>query len=159
AVTWNVTDTDAGSVSGLAFSNVQNLIGGDGPDTFVMGRGTDATGAVTIGGITGRIDGGGGFDFLDYTAWTSSVTVNLATGAATGIGVGISNVEGVLGGSGDDVLTGNGLANVLVGGAGSDTLTGGGGRSILIGGLGVDTLVAGTGQAILIGGRTTFDGN
>jgi serralysin len=65
--------------------------------------------------------------------------------------------ENIAGGSGNDTLTGNLLANILVGNAGRDTLNGSGGRDILIGGLGLDTLNGGEDEDILISGRTTSD--
>ena len=65
------------------------------------------------------------------------MTVDLVSGSATGEGsdtlVGILNV---IGGTGDDALTGDTNANVLSGGVGADTLAGG---------LGNDTLAGGTG--------------
>jgi Ca2+-binding RTX toxin-like protein len=65
--------------------------------------------------------------------------------------------ENIAGGSGNDTLTGNSLANILVGNAGDDTLNGSGGRDILIGGLGLDTLNGGEDEDILIAGFTTSD--
>jgi len=63
--------------------------------------------------------------------------------------------------AGNDTLDTRGLAvsSVLVGGAGNDTLSGGSGRNLLIGGLGADTLYAGSGGDILIGGYTNYDTN
>jgi Ca2+-binding RTX toxin-like protein len=49
----------------------------------------------------------------------------------------------VPGTSGNDMLTGNGNANILIGGLGNDTLNGGAGNDRLTGGLGNDTLVGG----------------
>jgi Ca2+-binding RTX toxin-like protein len=65
--------------------------------------------------------------------------------------------ENIAGGSGNDTLTGNSLANILVGNAGDDTLNGGGGGDILIGGLGLDTLNGGEDEDILIAGFTASD--
>jgi Ca2+-binding RTX toxin-like protein len=48
---------------------------------------------------------------------------------------------------------------VIVGGAGNDTITGGSSRDILIGGLGADVLSGVGDQDIVIGGRVTFDTN
>ncbi|MHB8863133.1 MAG: hypothetical protein ACYC6N_12055, partial [Pirellulaceae bacterium] len=65
----------------------------------------------------------------------------------------------------DDILVGNGLANVLNGNAGyniilgaggNDTLTGGSGRDLLIGGTGQDTIHGAGGDDILIGGTTSY---
>ncbi len=43
---------------------------------------------------------------------------------------------------------------VIVGGAGNDTITGGSGRDILIGGLGSDTIRGGSGEDIVIAERS-----
>jgi Ca2+-binding RTX toxin-like protein len=54
------------------------------------------------------------------------------TGTATANGTdSYSNIEGVIGGSGNDIVTGNAFDNVLRGGAGSDTLDGAGGVDLL----------------------------
>src|SRR5262249_48268615 len=84
--------------------------------------------------LSGTLDGGGGVNALDYSAWTTGVVVNLATGQATGVGGRLSRVGNVLGGAGADTLTGDGGNNVLIGGGGADGLDGGGGEDLLIGG-------------------------
>jgi hypothetical protein len=109
-------------------------------------------------GITGKIDGGGGGDWLDYSQYTTPVTVNLATGSATGVGGGVSNVPNVRGGQAGSTLTGNSAGNILIGGLGSDTITGGSGPSILIGGKGSGPVKGGSGD-IVIGGFTIYDGS
>jgi Ca2+-binding RTX toxin-like protein len=63
----------------------------------------------------------------------------------------------ILGGSGDDRLSGGSGANVLSGGDGKDELFGGASRDILIGGRDEDRLFGGTGRDLLIGGRVTFE--
>jgi hypothetical protein len=115
-------------------------------------------------GITGNVDGRGGLDTLDYTRYTTSVSVNLTTGWGTGIGGGtlsrFLNIENVTGGSGDDTLVGNNLANVLRGGAGYDRIFGESGYDSLYGDAGNDYLDGGHDHAgdTLIGGldRDTF---
>ena len=71
-----------------------------------------------------------------------------------------------MGGTGNDTLLGNVLANRLTGGNGnnilvgldgSDILVSGTDRDILIGGLGLDVLNGGADEDILIAGRTTSD--
>ncbi|MBD1834550.1 hypothetical protein H6F61_18055 [Cyanobacteria bacterium FACHB-472] len=80
---WNLTSNNSGEVNGVTFSNFQNLTGGKLTDTFKFSD------AVQISGI---IDGGAGFDDLDYTAYTTPVTVDIPTGTATGTG-GIKNID------------------------------------------------------------------
>ena len=58
-------------VSGLSFSSFENLIGGSGTDIFIFSKSKS---------LSGVIDGGGGGDTLNYAAYTTAVTVNLATG-------------------------------------------------------------------------------
>ena len=105
------------------------------------------------------IDGGAGNNWLDYGAYTTAVTANLTTGAATGFGGALANIVNVRGGSANDKLTGNSKGNILIGGAGNDTLIGGSGRSLLIGGTGVDTVTGGAGDDLVIGLSTTLDNN
>ncbi len=157
--TWNVTNSDAGNVNGMSFVAVEKLTGGSATDLFALSAGK---------GVTGSINGGGGENTLSYALYTTPVTVNLATGSATGIVGGVSNLQNVTGGSANDILLGNGLRNLLVGGGGSnilvgndgnDVLTGGALQDLLIGGRGADTIYGGGGDDLLIGGYTSHDGN
>jgi autotransporter-associated beta strand protein len=162
--TWSITTTNGGKLTTtpatgtVSFSQVQNLVGGTGVDIFKL----SAAGTVL------SIDGGGGGDWLDYSSFSTGVSVDLVTGAASKVGGGnpggVHNIQNVRGGSGNDTLTGGG-GNILVGGGGSDVLTdvySGGlasGRSLLIGGAGGDTLTAGSAGDLLIGGTTKYDTN
>ncbi len=124
------------------------LYGGDGNDTLCGGGGNDT------------IDGGGGVkDTASYADATSGVTVDLnITSAQDTGGAGIDtilNIENLIGGSGDDVLTGNGLANTLLGGGGNDVLSGMDGNDTIDGGDGNDTIDGGAGNDKLIGGNGT----
>ena len=118
---WNITAANAGNVGGLyLFSSFENLTGGSQRDVFVY---QENFGAV---GVT---DGQGGTDLLDYSRYTAAtgVTVNLTT-ETNHIGT-VRNVERVIGGAGNDSLTGNAADNWMIGGAGNDTITGAGGNS------------------------------
>jgi filamentous hemagglutinin family protein len=85
--TWQLADEDAGSVNGaIAFSNIGNLTGGDAADTFVFSDG------ATLSGI---IDGAAGFDTLDYSDYTTPVTVDFDQNQATGT-AGVFNTEGAI---------------------------------------------------------------
>lgn len=114
---------------------------GQGGDTFRM---TD-----TIQPSLG-LSGGLGVDTIDYSAFTTNVTVNMAVGNATKVAGGLFSVENATGGAGADILVGDANANVLVGKAG---------RDVLIGGRGADTLLGGAGEDLMIAGATVFDGN
>lgn len=133
----------------LTSVNLTNFRGSDGNDA-VSARGTSPV--FEFDGGTGndrlqvwpaaslrRFDGGSDSDTLDYTAWTTGVSANLATGTGTGVTV-IAGTERLLGGSGDDSFTGDDLANELVGNSGNDSLSGGGGNDLLIGLSGDDNL-------------------
>jgi Ca2+-binding RTX toxin-like protein len=65
------------------------------------------------------------------------------------------DVELVLGGSGNDNLTGSDQSNVLSGNAGNDTLTGNGGTDVLNGGDGDDWMIPGAGNDTAAGGAGT----
>jgi hypothetical protein len=149
---WKITGTNAGTVGSFAFSAVENLTGGTGVDEFVFLAGKT---------VSGEIDGGSADNWLDYTAYTTAVTVNLATGTATGVdrgaAGGITDIRNVRGGSGGNALTGDAQGNILIGGKGADTIEGGSGRSILIGDKGNDMVTGGSADDIVIGGYTSYD--
>lgn len=148
---WEIEGTSAGVLNeATQFSGIVSLRGGAGRDWFRVGPGAS---------FSGNFLGGGGLDTLDYSAWSSSVSINLATGKATGVSGSVSSFEILIGGNGNDTLTAGGLASVLVGGAGDDLLTGGSRNDILIGGSGNNRLRGGLGSDLLIGGSTVFDSN
>jgi hypothetical protein len=118
--------------------------GGAGDDTLrgdVYARGHDV------------LRGGAGTDTAWYGDRPASEPVSLsldgaADDGAAGEGDDIAgDVEKVVGGWGDDTLTGDDAANILDGGEGRDTLTGGGGLDVLLGGPGDDDLRARDGLA------------
>jgi hypothetical protein len=156
---WQLTGADSGTVNGAPFTGIANLAGGAGNDAFQFG---------VSGSVSGTITGGGGSDWLDYSASTLPVQVDLTVGSATGVNGGaaggVSGILNVRGGLGNDTLTGGG-GNILVGGGGNNVLTdayaGSGriGRSLLIAGSGGSTLQAGAAGDILIGGGTSYDNN
>ncbi len=67
-------------------------------------------------------------------------------------GIMLKGFENATGGAGDNTLTGNAMANVLMGGMGNDTLDGGMGADELQGGAGNDQLTGGEGADKLYGG-------
>ncbi|MFV2068687.1 MAG: SdrD B-like domain-containing protein, partial [Pirellulales bacterium] len=77
ANTWQLTGLDTGSIGILSFSGIENLTGGTVADTFAF-----ASGAT----LTGTIDGGAGFDQLDYSAVSTAVSVDLESSSATDLG-------------------------------------------------------------------------
>jgi hypothetical protein len=141
---WYITATDAGSLGPVHFTHIGNLVGGASWDVFRLSAGV---------GVSGRIDGGAGGNNINYAAYTTGVTVNLATGVATNVAGGIANIQSVTGGSGNNLLIGNDQDNILIAGnGGNDTLIGNGGHDVLVGGDGNDLLIGGPNRSILIGG-------
>jgi hypothetical protein len=151
ANTWNITSTNGGKVGTTSFTSFQNLTGGSQADNFVF---TDS------GQVDGKIDGGLGRNTLDYTALTTSVTVDLSTKTATKITGGLDKINDVIGGTKDDTLTGDDANNLLDGSLGNDTIHGGAGNDTLFGNDGDDKLFGGTGRDLLFGnlGADTLDG-
>ena len=129
--TWTISALDAGLLDASSFTGIENLLGGEGDDDFVI---------LPDAALSGQIDGGGGSNTLDYRALTTGVAVSFVMGIAAGTG-GVRNVQNVRGGSGDDDLEGDADDNLLDGGDGDDVLRVSGGTDLLIGGAGDDTVI------------------
>ncbi len=146
-----ITGGDTGTLSGTAyaspvmFNQVGNLTAGQGGDLFQFADQATLSGSIT----------GSGLDTLDYTAYTTSVIVDLQTGSATGVGVVVSGILTVSGGSGTPA--GDGVYNLLIG-AGGNVLNGGfGRRNILVAGGSASPLNGGDQEDLLIAGSTVYD--
>jgi Ca2+-binding RTX toxin-like protein len=129
------------SLKGLA--SADKLYGGDNDDQLNGGTGGDL------------LDGGNGFDTARYDDATASVIASLvASDANTGEAQGDSyvSIEGLVGSSYGDTLTGNAVDNVLYGLNGADTLFGLGGADTLYGGDGIDVFYGGMGADAMYGG-------
>lgn len=93
----------------------------------------------------------GGIDTIDCSlATTVDVSLNLGSAATQVVNSNLSlnlssasTIKKGIGGSGNDLLIGNSLANTLTGGSGNDRLTGAAGNDSLVGRLGDDTYVNG----------------
>ena len=124
------------------------LIGSAFADTLLgSDRSDHIEGFVGFGG-NDSIDGRGGFDIAVYVDSTGPVSVNLASGVASGAGIGtdsLANIEGAHGGNFNDTLIGNGVDNLLYGDGGDDSLVGAGGNDTLRGEGGNDSLDGGDG--------------
>jgi len=97
ALTWSITSANTGNVAGVTnlavtFSTAQSLTGGSENDSFVFSAGV---------GVTGNVVGGGGTDALNFSNYTTAVTVNLqsdtATGTAAPIGGTFSQINTLVG--------------------------------------------------------------
>jgi trimeric autotransporter adhesin len=119
------------------------LVGGDGDDTYFIGAGD--TVVELFGEGTDTV-----VSSLTYTLGAEVENLTLA---------GSSSIHGT-GNSLDNAITGNGGGNSLDGGDGADTLAGAAGSDILNGADGDDTLLGGTGSDTMGGGEgnDTLDG-
>ena len=96
------------------------LWGSDGPNVLNGGPGDD-----DLGGRLGddTLVGGGGFDLADYRDRSQAITANAASGGGqVGERDAYDAVSDLLGGSGPDVLTGDGRENWIGGGDGDDLI-------------------------------------
>lgn len=138
--------------------NGDTLSGGAGADTL-LGRPGDDTLIASDTAQDGdqlptsdTVDGGGGRDTVSYAGYSLPVHVDLATGqheGASGDDDQLIGMSSILGGDGNDVLTGDTGDNLIYGGAGQDILDGAAGRDFLMGGAGFDRLVGGPGDDVL----------
>lgn len=172
AVTLNTgTSDDGGTEDGPAGMRddviaTENVTGGAAADTLTG----DATTNVLNGGAgDDLLDGGLGADTVNGGADTDTVTyadravaVTVTIDGFTGDGQMAegdnvaTDVENVIGGSGDDMIVGSSAANLLSGGPGVDTLDGAQGADTLDGGAGNDVLEGSLGSdTVTYAGRTT----
>jgi Ca2+-binding RTX toxin-like protein len=116
----------AGDVVG---NDIERVVGGSVSNTFLSGNRTGVT----------TLDGGAGTgNTVSYALSTGAVVADLGTGA--GGNDRYVNIQNLVGGGGDDVLTGDSQDNTLDGGGGNDILVASGGTDILDGGAGTDAV-------------------
>ncbi|WP_421950936.1 M10 family metallopeptidase C-terminal domain-containing protein [Pelagibacterium sp.] len=140
------------------------LFGDGGNDTIHAGSGDDVI-VATLNDGNDAYNGGGAIDTLDFSRISANIVADLKAGTATSAQTGtdtLSNIENIVGGSGNDQLTGSGGANTLWGGKGDDVIKGWGGNDVLFGDEGND-IVEGMGGhdtfvATLDDGDDTYDG-
>ena len=159
------TNGDDANVFGTIGADIIKGFDGDdfinassGDDTLFGGSGDDG-----LRGALGAdvLNGGEGNDTAVYSGSSIGITVNLATGEASGghaEGDALISIENVFGSSGVDLLTGNDESNILTGASGDDIIIAGGGTSnTLIGQQGNDRLFSGSGADFLDGGTGLGD--
>ncbi len=141
-------DGEAGEGDNIA-TDIEDLRGGSGNDTLT-GNSSDN---MLDGGLgADQMTGGAGSDTVDYSYRTEPVTADLSGSpgndgeAGEGDTIG-ADVESLIGGSGDDTLTGNAADGALLGGDGDDTLVDPGGSDYIDGGDGDDDLQTRDGAA------------
>lgn len=133
---------------------------------------------ATFVGFAGddKIDGRGGFDWVNYddevkfgTGTLSTglskgfqgVVVNLAKGTAKdsyGDTDTLKSIEAVVGTWFKDKITGNATANQLKGNEADDTISGGGGKDTIVGGIGRDMLTGGADKDTFVFGALADSG-
>jgi serralysin len=120
-----------------------------------------ATSDVYVGDpIAFTIYDSNGIDTIDFSNFSQNQEISLIALTYSDIGGLVDNmtiargvvIENAYGGSGNDTLTGNEVANFLRGNAGIDSLTGNQGNDTLEGGSSADLLYGGEGDDLLDGG-------
>lgn len=118
--TWNITAADEGNVTDVsAFAGINNLTGGSGDDTFMIG---------TTGTLTGNLNGGAGNDTVvaDNNGNAFMIT-GTNSGTLGDLAGGFTNIENLTGGSGVDTFTfttAGSLSGAIAGGGSNDELIG-----------------------------------
>jgi Ca2+-binding RTX toxin-like protein len=168
-------------------SGINALDGSDGNDTVAGGAGDDVllggAGDDVLNGGTGfdgvlsdddTIDGGDGFDIVSYADAVNDIILIMDKSGPQGSGGSgidlLSNVEGIIGGSGNDHIGGASIVDdqrfwggagddYLDSGLGSDKLDGGAGDDELYGRQGLDTLTGGDGQDTFVYAAADEGGN
>ena len=145
-------------------SSINDSISGYNGDDFIFGGAGDDS--LYGGGGNDHIWGGAGADLYngslgtDYARYDDANHGNLMirlddpmmnTGAAA-VGDTYSQIEGLVGGLGNDTVIGDGFNNFLFGGGGADLIYGGDGNDYLSGDAGADNLWGGLGADAHIGG-------
>ena len=90
---WEINARNAGRVNAQDFSGVENLGGSSGSDEFLF-----ADGAM----VDGVIDGGAGFNTMDFAAYSGAVALRLLSTSDTSATSGVRNVQRIQGGSSTD---------------------------------------------------------
>lgn len=115
----------AGLPEEFSFSGFESIGGAAGDDLFVVANGSSSPFSFRLGGDAGNdtfqmlpgggvaiVDGGGDFDTIDYSAFTTPVVADFRTGSATQIGT-VANMEKIVGGQSQDTLIGTNNSDVF----------------------------------------------
>ncbi len=164
---------DIENVVGSPYDDV--LVGNDPDALYGRGPRVEPAGENVLNGGGGNdvldgslggdvlIGGDGLFDAASYEGRADAVTATLDGAANDGSARDLNpannvsdqimpDVEGVIGGNGNDILKGDSGPNVLLGGPGDDQIQGHGGGDQLGGDAGADTLEGGEGGDVMDGG-------
>jgi len=135
-------------VSAVFTNGVLTITGDDGDNTLTASH--DAAGNILANG--GSLPISGGFPTVSNTTLIRILGLRGNDVLLVDDSNGPMPPANLLGGEGDDTLTGSASDDELDGGPGNDTLFGRGGNDRLFGGPGNDILVGGTGQDLIFGG-------
>jgi serralysin len=102
----------------------------------------------------------GGTDTLDFSGYSSAQRIFLESEWFSSVGGRVGNmsisrgsvIENAIGGSGEDIIIGNAVANNIRGGASRDGIQGEGGNDTIFGDAGIDYLLGGAGSDMIDGG-------
>lgn len=142
-------------------AGINVMYGGEGNDTFVnygdhdTVYGGDGNDIINIDEGVNIVDGGAGFDEINFSVADTDIEINFNTGAMSGnftVGDTYTNIEKVVGSQNNDTFIGDDNDNVFDGYWGNDTLIGGEGADELIGDRGSDTIYGDEGDDVLDGG-------
>lgn len=116
AHTWSISGgNNNGSYDSFQFSNFGNLTGGSGNDLFTF---------AASNSVSGLVQGGGGTDRIDMSAYVTPVIVYLETGAVSAAAGGFTGVEEFVGNGVNSEVRGDNTATNWVVGASSVTVNG-----------------------------------
>lgn len=152
-----VTELAGGHQDGDFYSDISNLIGGNGndllvgdigPNLLIGNNGADIlVGADGVDELRGGLPNGNADVSIDVASYRDrGVPVVATLGGANPDGDLFSDISGLEGGGAGDTLTGDAFGNLLLGGAGNDTVVGLAGADDLQAGEGEDSLQARDGE-------------
>jgi Ca2+-binding RTX toxin-like protein len=130
----NLLNTDL--AQGDVIDRVEKVIGSAGSDTFLAKVG----GSVLVfdGGSDALGVGDGKINTVSFLSNTGNSGLNVSLTAGPGATYTFTNIDNLVGTTGNDTLTGSDSANVIDGGVGADILIATAGNDTLIGGDGFD---------------------
>ena len=144
-------DLAAGTASGQGSDELHGIEGIWGSEDDDVLRGDDARNQIVGGLGNDELRGRQGVDIAVFADVRGPVTVDLASGDATGAGNDtLAGIEAVWGTSGDDTILGDGADNVIEGRGGADELAGRAGDDVLDGGDGADQADGGAGEDVCL---------